>query len=178
MFTFEQDRKPQGTISGPFAPLADQSRFRSIYGVVDGPMGPGAFSAQDIEEGKVFSADGKGRLGGTAFQKGGKFHDVKVGQTTFREYQVPVESVEKWNAYEGRQGNEMAKRWEANERTKAMRGGFAEVEVSHETFEDTGVPQYDPAPAPARSPEQIAAAQARMAKARAARKIKSSAVQP
>jgi hypothetical protein len=128
MFEFIKDRKPQGTISGQFRPLADQTKFRSIWGVVDGPQ-IGPWTGDMIEAGEIYSGDGKARLGGTAVKtKGDKFHDVKSGNTTFREYQVPIDAVEKWNKYEAKQGNDQVRGFTEAARKKALDRGFSDPE--------------------------------------------------
>lgn len=109
LFEFVKDRAPQGGITGPFAPVADQTKFKSIYGVVSGPQ-TGPFTAQQIENGQIYSGDGRARMGGEAVRnEDGTFHDVQSGSTVFREFQVPNEMVEAWNAHERSQSDAQCK---------------------------------------------------------------------
>lgn len=128
MIEFVTDRVEQGNISGAFQARADQSRFRSIYGIVNGPM-RGPWTGAMIENGQIHSADGKARLGGVPYtDEKGNYHDVQDGQTTYREYIVPIKDVETWNRYEAEQSNGNTAKFIENERLKAKsRGGEAEL---------------------------------------------------
>lgn len=179
MFSFVKDHKQQSGISGQFRALGDQTKYRSIYGVVDGPQA-GPWTGQQIESGEVFSADGKARMGGVAFQDAkGKHHDVKSGQTTYREYLVPIKSVEAWNQYEALQGNQLQDRFLADQRSKPERAGLADIQENLETVEEEAIQHQTVAsPAPRKSrpvkngwtPERKAAQSATM-KARHASKL-------
>lgn len=158
MFQFVTDRKPQGTLSGPFRPIADQTQFRSIYGVVDGPL-VGPWTGDMIENGEIYSADGKARLGGAEVKDAkGKPHDVKVGNTTFREYQIPAKAVEQWNKYEAKQGNEQVKAFTESARQRALSKGFSdpkpELQIEHidvtpaSILEAQAAMEDEPAPEP------------------------------
>lgn len=167
MIEYVQDRRQQGLFNGQFAPLADQSRYGSIFGVVDGNMDRG-FSGHQIESGNVYSSDGRMRIGGTPFlDKNGKPHDVKVGGATYREYQIPREDIDRWNAYDGVQGAQLADNFIAKDRAKPARGGLAVMEECFVTETGEAV-QYEQVAAPA--PSASAAKLAGLAKAREARK--------
>lgn len=149
-FAFVADRAPQGTLSGEFAPMADQTKYRSIYGVVEGPQ-VGPFTASMIENGEIFSGDGKARLGGTAvLDKDGKFHEVTSGGTRYREYQVPKDAVEKWNKYEAKQGNDQVRAFHNRELSKAVSHGrdpfieFQNEEMDPEDIQWQTEPQAAP----------------------------------
>lgn len=175
MFQFVKDNKPQGTISGSFRPLGDQTQFRSIFGIVDGPTDKG-YTGQQIESGEIFSADGKAKIGGAAFKDAkGAYHDVKVGGTTFREYLIPEKSVAAWNKYEALQGDQMQGRFQADQQSKPERAGVAEIVENLEVIDDAPIVHAQasgaltasvPAPKSRKwTPEQKAAASA-AAKAR------------
>jgi len=176
MFQFVQDRAPQGAFNGPFRSTCDQTRYRSIWGVVEGPM-TGPWTGSMIENGEVYSADGKARIGGTpVLDKKGRPNFAKDGQTTFQEFQVPVESVEKWNQYEAKQGNEQVKAFQEREHQKAASLGRAPVlEIDHIEVEATDlqhtptIPMSEPASRKTRSPEHLAAMKAGRERAKAAK---------
>ncbi len=137
MIQFVEDRAPQGTITGPYRPVADQTKFRSIYGVVDGPQGNHPWTGQMIENGEIYSADGKLRMGGTAVLSAGKFHDVKQGNTTLREYQIPIKQTEVWNKYEAEQGRLLEQKVTSDSKVDDFISRVpAEYLVEHETIEE------------------------------------------
>lgn len=149
MFQFVKDRKAQGSLGGQYAPIADQEKFVSIYAVVDGPMGGCPWTAVQVEEGGITSADGRARLGGVAVKdKKGAFHDIRQGNTVLREYAIPRASADKWNAYEAAQANQQADDFMNRELAKAEELGRApelktsdeEAELDGVTFDTTGSP--------------------------------------
>lgn len=103
-FEFIEDAKsPNRFGAGEFTPHADQSRFVSIWGMIDGE---GYFkNGHEIQQG-IYSADGAARLRGEEYKDAnGKTHDIKHRKATLREYIVPRDAVVSWNAYEAAQGN-------------------------------------------------------------------------
>lgn len=167
LLQFVTDRREQvqpKTITGPFRPIADQTKFRSIYGVVNGPQ-TGPWTGQQILSGEIYSADGRLRMGGDEVKgKDGKPHDVQSGSTVFREYQVPVAFMEKWNAYEAAQGNNTQDEFIKAE--QAARGSGVKLDVDHEIVEDQE-PQFQSTPAKTTvvggwTPERRAAQAAKM----------------
>ncbi len=136
-------RQQEKTITGPFRPIGDQTKFRSIYGVVDGPQ-TGPWTGQQILAGEIYSADGKLRMGGDEVRgKDGKPHDVRSGTTTFREYQVPVEHIKKWNAYEAAQGNQTETAFVEAER--AARGSGVVLEDEEPIVLEGSDPKFETA---------------------------------
>ncbi len=182
---FVSDRKPQGTISGPFRSWADQTRFRSIWGVVDGHVNH--YTGQEVEDG-IWSADGKAKISGAPVRKGDKFHDVRSGNSTYREYQVPKEAVEAWNKYEAKQGNDQVRHFTEATRQKALAAGFSdpkpELQIEHIDVTPADIlaaqaAMPDEAPAPTKKGAMSDEARARLseaAKARWAEKKKQTAV--
>jgi hypothetical protein len=176
MFSFVTDRKAQGSLGGQYAPVADQTKFRSVYGVISGPMSGHPWSGRMIESGQIISADGKASIGGTeARDAEGKPHDITQGTTTLREYKIPVEDLDKWNAYEAAQANNQAKQFMDRENAKAIElGRKPEIETEDITeeiegaqFETTGATEK---PKRTMSPEH----KAKLAAGRAAKKAQGS----
>lgn len=118
---FVSDRdNPQIHSAGEFAPHADQKKYRSIWGLVDGE-GTGFRTAHELQQG-IFSADGKLRLRLDEFKDAsGKPHEIKHRKATLREFIVPIEVNNQWNAYERAQGEKKEADFKANHEAK-MRG--------------------------------------------------------
>lgn len=136
-FEFIQDAPGANAFSaGEFTPKADQSKFASIWGRIDGE-GQGFFTGHHIQQG-IRSADGRAVLRGVEFKdESGKPHEMKHNKAVLREYIVPVEDVKKWNQYERDQGIEKETRLQQSHEARMRRYGltpqaddFQEEEIS------------------------------------------------
>jgi hypothetical protein len=104
-FEFVSDRNaPNQYSAGEFTPHADQKKYASIWGLVDGE-GTGFFRGSHIQQG-IYSADGRAKLCGEEYQDAkGNPHEIKHRKAVLREYIVPIDAVKDWNAYEAAQGD-------------------------------------------------------------------------
>jgi hypothetical protein len=104
-FEFVSDRNaPNQYSAGEFTPHADQKKFASIWGLIDGE-GTGFFRGSHIQQG-IYSADGRAKLCGEEYRDAkDNPHEIKHRKAVLREYIVPIEAVKDWNAYEAAQGN-------------------------------------------------------------------------
>lgn len=180
MFQFVSDRKAQGATFGPGGSVcrADQTRYRSIWGVVEGDM-VGPWTGDMIANGEIRSADGKASLGGSPVTYKDKPHIVTEGRTKWQEFQIPIEDVERWNRYEAQQGNDQIRAFQAKEEAKRQEFGrkpelqidSLDIPMTPPEFSAPAAPSPSSSAAKAPSPKQIAAA----AKAREAAAAKRAA---
>lgn len=104
MFEFVADRPNSAKQSaGPFAGLADQSRFVTAWGKIDGE---GHFTnAHELASG-IYSADGRAKLTAIEYRDANdRPHDIRHNKATLREFMFRKEDVIAWNAYEAAQSN-------------------------------------------------------------------------
>jgi len=147
-FTFVKDRKPQGLSFGPGGArcLADQTKFRSIWGKVDG-TGDARFTAHEIINGDITSQDGRASLGGSEVLVNGKPNYAFAGGNKYQEFQIPIEDNEAWNRYEAKLSNDQTRQFMRDERAKAaVFGRDPDIKIDHLDV-DVAPPKFDPAPA-------------------------------
>lgn len=100
--------EPTGAPTGSFTPHADQSKFRSAFGIIAGDgKGQGFISGHSLQNG-IPTADGRAKLKFTEFKdptsKG--FHDVKFNGLTLREFVCDKDDAAEKDRYDGNLSNQ------------------------------------------------------------------------
>lgn len=105
----ETAHSPQN--SGSFQPNADQHRFCSFWGIVEGPHLAGFWSIGELCNTGIRTSDGRGRVIFEPYDGGSGYHDIQKGTTKLRECICSREDMMKKQAHEGQISTDAMRRF-------------------------------------------------------------------